>query len=220
MTARDRILLQSGSDISTNSESSEKIGNGGNITINSPLIIATPGNNDISANASAGSGGKVNINSQGRLFGIQFRPKGQDSPLTSDITASSDSGQNGTVTISTPGIDPGKDANQLPTVPTDTSNQISQTCNPDKRDSNFAVTGRGGLPKNARDLLANDVLWQDPRANERSLAKINQPQSPQKLPSPAIGWVVDGKGKVTLVAAESQARPIGTRADCPNRERK
>jgi filamentous hemagglutinin family protein len=214
LTARDRILLQSGSDISTNSESNEKIGDGGNIIINSPLIIATPGDNNITANASAGSGGRVNISSQG-LFGIQFRPSGINSPLSSDITASSTFGQNGTVNISTPGIDPGKDANQLPTVPTDASNQISQTCSPSNRDSKFAVTGRGGLPKNAYDLLSSDVLWQDPRgAVTQPIANATQPN--HKLSPPAIGWVFDGKGKVTLIAAESPGQPTGTRVVCPN----
>jgi filamentous hemagglutinin family protein len=215
LTAKDRILLQSSSDISTNSESSEKIGNGGNITINSPLIIATPGDNNITANASAGSGGRVNITSQG-LFGIQYRPSGINSPLSSDITASSTFGQNGTVNISTPGIDPGKDANQLPTVPTDASNQISQTCSPSNRDSKFAVTGRGGLPKNAYDLLTSDVVWKDPRAANQPIASNTGNQPIKKLSSPAIGWVFDGKGKVTLIAAESQGQPTGTRVVCPN----
>jgi filamentous hemagglutinin family protein len=214
LTAKDRILLQSSSDISTNSESSEKIGGGGNITINSPLIISTPGDNNITANASAGSGGKVNITSQG-LFGIQFRPNGINSPLSSDITASSTFGQNGTVDINTPGLDPGKDATQLPSVPTDASNQISQTCSPDKRDSNFTVTGRGGLPKTARDLLANDVLWQDPRATT-NLAVASPSQPSNKLSPPAIGWVADGKGKITLVAAESLGQPTKTQVVCPN----
>jgi filamentous hemagglutinin family protein len=215
LTTSDRLLLQNGSNISTNSTSNLNDGNGGNITINSPVIIATQRNNDISANALAGSGGKVNITSQG-LFGIQFRTKGQNSPLSNDITASSTFGQNGTVKVNTPGIDPGQDANQLPAVPTDTSNQISQTCSPDKRDSNFTVTGRGGLPKNARDLLANDVLWQDPRATDnRTTAKIDRPQHLH----PAVGWVLDGKGKVTLISAEYQVQPIVAKQDCQHRER-
>jgi large exoprotein involved in heme utilization and adhesion len=215
LTARDRILLQSGSGISTNSQSSEKIGNGGNITINSPLIIATPGDNNITANASAGSGGRVDITSQG-LFGIQFRPSGIDSPLSNDITASSTFGQNGTVNIDTPDIDPGKDTNQLPSVPTDASNQISQTCSPSNRDSKFAVTGRGGLPKNAYDLLTSDVTWQDPRAVDRLIANTTGNQPTKKISSPAIGWVFDSKGKVTLISAESPGQPTGTRVVCPN----
>jgi filamentous hemagglutinin family protein len=226
LSANDRLLLRNSSNISTNSTSNLNNGNGGNITIDSPLIVATQGNNDISANAFVGSGGKVKIASQG-LFGIQYRDKGQDSLLTSDITASSTFGQNGTVNISTPGIDPGKDANQLPTVPTDASNQISQTCSPSNRDSKFAVTGRGGLPKNAYDLLTSDVVWQDSRAVDRfsrgeatpTIASSTGNQPTKKISSPAIGWVFDGKGKVTLIAAESQGQPTGTRVVCPNGEK-
>jgi filamentous hemagglutinin family protein len=218
LTIKDRLLMQPDSGISTDSTGNQTNGDGGNITISSPLIIATPGDSYITANASAGSGGRVNITSQG-LFGIQFRPKGQDSPLTNDITASSTFGQNGTVNISTPGIDPGKDANQLPTVPTDASNQISQTCSPSNRDSKFAVTGRGGLPKNAYDLLSSDVVWKDPRVVNQPIASNTGNQPTKKFSSPAIGWVFDGKGKVTLIAAESQGQPTGTRVVCPNGEK-
>ena len=96
LTISDRLLLRNNSFITTSSGSSEGNGNGGNITIGSPLIIATPGDNNIIANAYAGTGGNVNITSQG-LFGIQYRD--QDSPFTSDVTASSTFGQNGVVTI-------------------------------------------------------------------------------------------------------------------------
>jgi large exoprotein involved in heme utilization and adhesion len=89
------------------------------------LIVAVPlENSDITANAIKGSGGNVNIKSQG-LFGIEFRPQ---TTRNSDITASSEFGQIGRVGIETPGIDPGKDLSELPAVPTDASQQISQTC--------------------------------------------------------------------------------------------
>jgi filamentous hemagglutinin family protein len=212
---RDRSWMQPDSAISTNSTSNQTNGNGGNISINSPLIIAAPGNSDISANAAAGSGGKVNITSKG-LFGIRFSPKGQDSPLSNDITASSTFGQNGIVNINTPGIDPGKDANQLPTVPTDASNQISQTCSPSNRESRFAVTGRGGLPKNAYSLLTSDAVWQDSRTVNQPTASNSNIQPTKKLLPPAIGWVFNGKGRVTLIAADSSGQQTGTRVVCPN----
>ena len=44
----DLLLMRNTSTISTTSGSTLQNGNGGNITISSPLIIATPGNNDIS----------------------------------------------------------------------------------------------------------------------------------------------------------------------------
>jgi len=211
----DKLLMKNNSFITSRSGSSEKNGNGGNITISSPLIIALPGNNDINANAFQGSGGNVQIDSQGGLFGIQYRPKGQESPLTNDITSSSEFGQNGTVNISTPGTDPGRDSTELPNVTTDASNQISQVCSANNRQNKLTVTGRGGLPPNANDPLTSDVVWQDARAASSQPAVSSATTNPAILPPPAVGWVFDGQGKVTLVAAVTQGQPTGTRVVCP-----
>jgi filamentous hemagglutinin family protein len=208
----DQLLLRNNSNISTTSDSTGENGNGGNITINSPLIIAAPGNNDISANAYAGSGGQVNIISQG-LFGIQYRPTGSD--FTNDITASSTFGQSGNVNVNTPGADPGKDSTELPNVTTDASNQISQVCSANNRQNKLTVTGRGGLPPNANDPLTSDVVWQDARAASRQ-PTASMTTNLVTLAPPAVGWVFDGKGKVTLVAAGTQGQPTGTSVVCPN----
>ena len=90
LNTSDKLLLRNNSSISTTSSSTEKNANGGNILINSPLIIALPASNFIEANANGGAGGNVNIISQG-LFGIQYRPKGQATPTSNSITASSTS---------------------------------------------------------------------------------------------------------------------------------
>jgi filamentous hemagglutinin family protein len=208
----DQLLLRNTSSVSSTSDSTGKNGNGGNITINSPLIIAAPGNNDISANAFAGNGGKVNISSQG-LFGVQNRLIGSDS--TNDITASSTFGQSGNINISTPGTDPGKDSTELPNVTTDASNQISQVCSANNRQNKLTVTGRGGLPPNANDPLTSDVVWQDTRAASPQPVAISA-TNPAQLAPPAVGWVFDGKGKVTLVAAGTQGQTGITRVVCPN----
>jgi filamentous hemagglutinin family protein len=216
LTVRDLLLLRNDSNISTTSGLDNTGGNGGNIIINSPLIVALPagngGGNDIAANAFTGNGGKVNITSQG-LFGIQFRPK--SSPSTNDITASSTLGQNGTVNISTPGTDPGRDSTELPNTTTDASNQISQVCSANNRQNKLTVTGRGGLPPNANDPLTSDVVWQDARAVSSQPAVSNATNNSATLPPPAVGWVFDGKGKVTLVAAGTPGQPTGTRVVCP-----
>jgi filamentous hemagglutinin family protein len=215
ITAQKYLLLRNNSQISTDSSSSGVDSNGGNITINSPLIIAPPGNNDITANALQGNGGNLNITSQG-LFGIQFRPKGQDSLTTNDITASSTFGRNGNVNIDTPGTDPGKDSTELPNVTTDASNQISQVCSANTRENKLTVTGRGGLPPNANDPLTSDVVWQDARAASPQPVASSAITNPAKLIPPAVGWVFDGKGKVTLVAAGTQGQPTGTSVICPS----
>jgi filamentous hemagglutinin family protein len=209
ITNKDLLLLINSSNIATNSDSTDKNGNAGNITISSPLIIATPGDNNIAANATAGNGGKVDITSQG-IFGIQFRPI--ESTFSNDITASSTFGQSGTVNIDTPGTDPGKDSTELPNATTDASNQISQACSTSTRQNTFIVTGRGGLPANADDPLTADVVWQDARATSSQPA----PTSATKIAPPAVGWVFDGKGKVTLIAAGTQGQTAGTTVSCPN----
>ncbi len=210
----DKLLMRNNSAISSESGSNGGNGNGGNITISSPLIIAPPGNNDINANANGGNGGNVKIDSQG-LFGIQYRLIG--SPFTNDITASSTFGQNGTVNITTPGTDPGKDSTELPKVPTDASNQISQACSAGNRENKLTVAGRGGLPPNANDPLTSDVIWQDTRAASSQQTVSNATTNPVKLAPPAVGWVFDGKGKVTLIAAGSEGQPTGTSIACPQK---
>ncbi len=212
----DLLLLRRGSKIATNAEGNAAFqgGNGGNITINSKLIVAAPNeNSDITANAIEGKGGKVTINSQG-LFGIQFRPRQTNG---NDITASSDFNQQGTVGIETPGTDPGKDSTKLPNVTTDASNQISQVCNTSNRENKLTVTGRGGLPPNANDPLTSDVVWQDARAATSQPAASSATTDSAKLIPPAVGWVFNGKGKVTLVAANTQGQPTGTRVVCPSK---
>jgi filamentous hemagglutinin family protein len=207
----DYLLLRNDSLIATDSDSTGKKGNGGNVTINSPLIIATPGNNDITANAYQGNGGRVNITSQG-LFGIQYRPQG--SSFTNDITASSTFGQSGNVQINTPGVDPGKDTGELPAAPNDASRQISQTCSASQRDNKFYITGRGGLPPNASEPQESEALWQDARAvKHKPATTANQPA---QLAPPAIGWVFEQNGRVRLIAAQTAGGVTGTRAICPN----
>ncbi len=211
----DLLLLRRGSKVSTNAEGSAERqgGNGGNININSKLIVAVPNeNSDITANAIEGRGGNVNINSQG-LFGIQFRPRQTNN---NDITASSEFNQQGNVDIKTPGTDPGKDSIKLPNTTTDASNQISQVCSSSNRQNQFTVAGRGGLPSNASDPLTSDVIWQDARAASRQPVASSAMTNPITLAPPAVGWVFDGKGKVTLVAAVTQGQPTGTRIVCPN----
>ncbi len=212
----DKLLMQNNSLITSLSGSIDKNGNGGNITISSPLIIALPGNNDITADAFQGTGGNVRIASQG-LFGIQYRPIGSE--FTNDITASSTFGQSGTVNIDTPGTDPGRDSTELPNVTTDASNQISQVCSANNRQNKLTVAGRGGLPPNANDPLTSDVVWQDARAASSQPAVSSKTTNPPKFAPPAVGWVFDGKGKVMLIAAGTQGQPTGTSVVCPNVEK-
>lgn len=211
ISGNDLLLLRRKSQISTTAFStSQADGDGGNIDINTTLLVALLNeNSDITANGQ-GSGGKILIKAQG-VFGIEFRDRQTDN---SDITAISGSGRAGTVNVNTPGIDPGKNTTELPAVPTDPSTQISQVCGASNRQNKLTVTGRGGLPPVANDPLISDEIWQDDRATNSSSAAKNV-TTPVKLAPPAIGLIYDGKGRATLVAAGAQPQPIGTSGACP-----
>lgn len=153
----DLLLLRRNSQISTTAGTAQAGGDGGNIRITAPFIMALrTANNDITANAFTGRGGRVDITTQG-LFGIE--PRDRLTPL-SDITASSEFGIAGVVTINTPDVDPSRGLTELPSNLVDAASQIAQGCVPDTRQStsSFVVTGRGGLPPSPTEPLGNDAV--------------------------------------------------------------
>ncbi|WP_299484524.1 CHAT domain-containing protein, partial [Acaryochloris sp. IP29b_bin.137] len=129
------LIFQGGSVISA--ENSGGLGNGGNIEIAAQFIIAFPGElNRIIANAFEGDGGDIDIFTNA-IFGPQFL----------NITASSQLGVNGEITIDTLATDPASALTQLPEDILDKSTQIADACAvPRTGQSQFVVTGRGGLP--------------------------------------------------------------------------
>lgn len=63
---QDFLLMRRGSRISTTAGTAKAGGDGGNITINAALMVAVPDqNNDITANAFSGQGGRVTLTTQG-----------------------------------------------------------------------------------------------------------------------------------------------------------
>jgi filamentous hemagglutinin family protein len=146
------LLLRRASSITTNATGEAT---GGNIRINGGFIVAVPDeNSDITANAIAGNGGRVNITAQG-IFGIAFRPR-----LTSlsDITASSEFGPSGIVTLNTPNIDPNRGTIELPSGLVDTNALIANSCIArGAKQGSFMVTGAGGLPE-MPDHLASSAF--------------------------------------------------------------
>jgi len=183
LQVQDLLLMRRNSQISTNAGTSEAGGDGGDITINAPsgfLVAAPLENNDITANAFSGSGGKVTINAKS-IFGFVPRTRAdlvrllntedpeQLNPSnlpTSDITAFSQQSPslNGTVQINSPDADPSKGLVELPVNVVDASQQIVANCNSGGKigTSSFIVTGRGGMVADPTEpLIADDAVLAD-----------------------------------------------------------
>lgn len=219
------LKLRNGSLISATAGTEGAGGNGGNISIASELIVAAPDeNSDIRANAFSGSGGSVRINSSG-LFGIAAQS--QDNLLTSDITASSELGTPGTVNIDIPETDPDSGLTELPVAFADASNQITQTCtgNRDGRESEFVITGRGGLPSSPTDTLLGGTSLVDWAMLSEPTALPSETVFSSALPSSttalsaegglveAQGWTNES-GVVALVTAASTSAAQPTAMVC------
>jgi filamentous hemagglutinin family protein len=202
----DLLSLDRQSQISTNAGQENKGGNGGNVAIAAQFIVANPfSNNDISANAFIGNGGRVDIQSD-QIFGIQYRRNGSD--RTSDITASSQFGNPGTVRINGLEADPSRGLTTLPTNPIDPNTQVARACSaviaantsrfpssnspannnplsgaestlnqafPNPNLNQFVITGRGGLPPSPTDAIGSS----EPQV---AWARLPAPQ-PQSRPT-------------------------------------
>jgi filamentous hemagglutinin family protein len=171
----DTIILRNNSGITTNASGKSS---GGNITINTSLLLALSPNgsegSDIVAKADVGSGGNITINAKG-IFGIQER-KANLGNQTNDIDASSQFGQSGQVQINTT-TDPNQGLIELPTTVIDPSTLVAQ--NPCRRasSSEFTRSGRGGLPPS----LSQDLNSESTQVGLVEPTHLSQSQ-PQKKP--------------------------------------
>ncbi|MDF5728163.1 MAG: filamentous hemagglutinin N-terminal domain-containing protein [Rhizonema sp. PD38] len=218
---RDLLLLRRGSQISTstgNADDDNRItinapsglisaftgttgiggngGNAGNITINAPsgFIVSVAGqNNEITANAFRGRGGNINITALG-VFGFGFL-------LNQDIV------------LQTPPI----------SVADMSSKLMNNTCSAysKKNESQFIITGHGGLPPSPLEPLSSDVVWSDTRlpvtmqhVSQKPAVKPSKPVSVAIIP--ATGWVFNNKGEVILVSSVSNTTAsVSSPATCP-----
>ena len=171
------LTMRRNSQISTNAGTAQLGGNGGNITIDAPngfIIGNRSENNDITANAFAGSGGRVHIKTV-NIFGIEPRSRRNltqelttddmtfldPSRLqTSDITAISQTNPdlNGEVTINSPDEEPHVKFFEPPTVALNI--KVSSVCRAPFAtvENSFIIVGRGGLPENPRAVLRNTSI--------------------------------------------------------------
>jgi filamentous hemagglutinin family protein len=179
---RDLLLLRNNSVISTTAGTAQEGGNGGNITITVPFIIAIPAeNSDIAADAFEGTGGNVSITARG-IFGIE--PRSQRTPL-SDITASSELGVSGVVTIDS--LDTGFIENSLTSLADtiiDTATLTAGSCiaRSDESLGSFAITGSGGLPQRPGDSGISSYPTGTVRAAAEPTATLQEPDGVYQLP--------------------------------------
>ena len=222
LVARDLILLYRNSLISAEAFSGK--GNGGNIIIDPPFVIGAD-NSDIVADAFGGNGGNINITADS-IIGLKFRPL--RTPLN-DITASSQFGLQGTVVINTPEVDPSRGLVNLPGEFVDVQGLVDPTCKADiaENQSQFIVTGRGGLPPKPNETLRGEGILTDWVSLESELSdresKVNMAisvnNSAPKSIVEAQGWVIDSEGKVVLVAQANHLtpqNPNSTPSSCRN----
>ncbi|MDJ0633538.1 MAG: S-layer family protein [Xenococcaceae cyanobacterium MO_188.B29] len=195
------IILRNNSLISAQAF---KDATGGNLDIDARFIIAFPNqNNDIIANAAQGNGGKIDIIAEA-LFGIEERPL--DS-RTNDINASSDNGFPGEINIQQPTIDPVSGLLELTQEVVDPAELIAQNVCTQTADSEFVDIGKGGLPQNPKDILAENAIEVElvtpitVSAEEiKSNREIVTVKSSTNRKPPAQGWIFHENGIVELVA--------------------
>ncbi|HIK53026.1 MAG TPA: S-layer family protein [Oscillatoriales cyanobacterium M59_W2019_021] len=174
-------------------------GNGGNIAIETPILVALE-NSDISANAGFGRGGRVRIAAQG-LFGTAFR---ETLTPQSGITASSEPGAefSGIVEIQTPDTEPNAGLVELSANPIDPTALIDRGCA--SGENQFVITGRGGVPDDPTATLRESPSWTDARdwrevGNDLATSEpVATPEAKQLVE--ATGWVRRPDGVVELVA--------------------
>ncbi|MEG3899373.1 MULTISPECIES: S-layer family protein [unclassified Microcoleus] len=222
------IQLRRGSRITTDAGISE----GGNIRINSDILVALPrDNSDITANARTARGGQVTVNVP-NIFGFTSINREQArsslgltdaefaalqvSPTSlipsSDIAAISQSSGpalQGTVTFSASGVNPAQGLVELPQNVVNPAALIA--ANPCIRgvESEFTATGKGGVPPSPNDALSSAAApfpWVEPAIGGSQQVE-GQRASIEIGPTeiiPAQGWVMDDRGEVTLLAYNSR----------------
>ncbi len=205
------LLTNHGGVISTNSQGREP---GGNITLNTDFISAFE-NSDITANAVNAQGGRIIVSSLA-ILGTEYRAA--LTPL-SDITATSELGPafSGTVEINLPNLNPVQGLTNLSTK-IDSSPRIVATCER-LQGNEMVITGRGGLPTDASQLLRGQHPWQDTRVTtvpgteisgsaENSSQIVSTATTPESIPlMEAQGWVKDEQGQIQLLAQVPEVVP-------------
>ncbi|MGK7900226.1 MAG: filamentous hemagglutinin N-terminal domain-containing protein [Hormoscilla sp.] len=217
------IELRNGSRIITDAREDAT---GGNIDIKTNFLIAYPGDNDITANADAGDGGKIEITAEA-ILGIAER----DEPTGgNDITVSSTFGREGEVIFNIPDVEALQGRVEPSDNPVDAEEAIAQACqrNPDGEESSFTVVGRGGVPRGPQDPLTSDTMGvggklasqTETRPPIVTLVEDAEPISSEDIVL-ARGWIVHEDGVVELTAYPTpytSDRPFPHPVRCPRQK--
>ena len=238
------LLLRNSSNISTSAGTPTTPGNGGGITINAEggFVIAVPSeNSNIVANAFGGQGGVITINAN-RVLGLKQETQVTDRAgleniiknPPSQISAGSDLGLSGTIEINTLAIDPSQGLGELPIEVVDPSSLIATGCGPTggitaNRQSEFVVTGRGGLPPSPNDLQTPETSLAE--WVTRDVGNVSRADIPDRPPATdftdtlveARGMVKTANGELLLTAEASHGSPhqsgVSTQFCSPVRDR-
>ena len=223
LNLNDQLMLRRNSNISTSSGTVDAGGDGGNININAAFIIAVPSeNSDITANAFAGNGGKIDITTNG-IFGLQLRK--EETPLsdivpsqfTSDLVPSKFS-LSGVVLLNNPEID--REGVKLPDRVTLSSDRVNVGCAASEGNW-LTISSRGGLPTDPTSIIRGQSLLSDLRDftdsdNNADLPTVKK-QARQQLPTSIVqvnGWIINQDGEVELVAKLPQETSLPNSYEC------
>ncbi|MGB5594821.1 MAG: S-layer family protein [Crocosphaera sp.] len=204
----DLFRIENESRISATANSSA---DGGNIDIDTSFLVVFPptgpNGSDIIANAEQGDGGRIAINAFG-IFGIEENmatPGNQ----TNDLDASSEAGASGEIVLNRE-IDPNRGLVEFSETVIDPNALVTENVCRRGSKSEFAISGRGGLPPSLREDLNSEATQvglvepapMDP--GEATSREISAHQGSSASVStaivPAQGWVFNEKGEVVLVA--------------------
>jgi filamentous hemagglutinin family protein len=232
------LLMRRESRISTTAGTAQASGDGGNITIDAGVIAAIPDdNNDITANAFSGQGGRVTLTTQG-LYNFLIRSREEIQALlgtddlsefdtsqlqTNDITAISQTSPtlSRIPTLNLQGIDPTGGLIELPDL-VDVTRLVEQNLCLASVGSEFTITGRGGLPTPPHEPLIAEATWEDWRIDSESESteaipssqvSNNSQRTTEKRTKPIVeaqGWYRDAQGNVILTANPTTVTPHGT----------
>jgi large exoprotein involved in heme utilization and adhesion len=218
----EAIVMRRGSLINAESTSPALVADsrGGDIFMTAGFLIAPPGeNNDIIANAVGGSGGTIDIK-VANILGFSDRTDARLSTATlrglatNDLSASSQQGDQGKVDVSTLEVDPSTGLIELPTDLTDRTNDITPGCGLGNANDNseFVITGRGGLPPSASEPLTAEgveVPWVVNETGTAIRVAAPSPTAEQRVIE-AQGVALDAAGNPYLVGYLAPSVPIQT----------